>query len=424
MKQVVQAVKGTRDFYPKDMAFHNWLYQKVKSISQKFGYQEFSGPILEPLELYTNKTSEEILKEQIFTLKDRDNKTLVLRPELTPTFARMVAQKSGELPKQIRWFAFGPAFRYEQPQKGRGREFYQWEINLLGPEAPAADAEILAIAVEYFKALGLTSDEVVIRVNERQWLENSLREIGVKADQVQPIFRIIDRKDKISQDDFNKALKEENITTTQADKINQLLSTTDWTKSPWLKEVFESLENYGETIEYIKFDPTIVRGFDYYTKTVFEAWDKGGKYRAIFGGGRFDNLTAQVGGDRIPGVGMAPGDMMMQVILEEYHKMPEIQPFAPQVLVTVFDQSLFSRSQQAAYLLRQNNINTEIWLESDSKLDKQLKYADQKGISFALIIGPEEAQENLAVLKNLAERSQEVLTLPEVIQKLQPQNEV
>ncbi|MCL4440181.1 MAG: ATP phosphoribosyltransferase regulatory subunit [Firmicutes bacterium] len=166
------------------MAFRNWLYDKVKEISRRFGYREYDGPEIEYLDLYANKTSEEILREQVFTLKDRDDRELALRPELTPTFARMVAQRANELPRPIRWFSFGRFWRYEQPQKGRGREAFQWEINILGPETPEADAEILVIAATYLKELGLSADEVVIRVSDREYLQNELKSAGIPPEKL------------------------------------------------------------------------------------------------------------------------------------------------------------------------------------------------------------------------------------------------
>src|SRR3990167_9368019 len=220
MKQIVQAVKGTRDFYPEEMAFRRWFYAKIQQVSERFGYQEFDGPIIEYIDLYSDKTSEEILKDQAFSLQDRDGRTILLRPEITPTFARMVAQKSGSLIKPIRWYSFGRGYRYEQPQKGRGREFFQWEINILGPETPEADAEIIAIAVEFFKELNINPNEVVIKVNDRSLFEQTISEIGIPKEKFIPLLRLIDRKEKISFDEFNELLKKEGLDQTQIDKLN------------------------------------------------------------------------------------------------------------------------------------------------------------------------------------------------------------
>jgi len=417
-KQTTPPVKGTRDFYPEQMAFRNWLYEKVKEISQRFGYQEYDGPEIEYLDLYAGKTSEEILREQVFILEDRDGKKLALRPELTPTFARMIAQKSIQLIKPIRWFSFGRAWRYEQPQKGRAREFFQWEINLLGPENPEADAEILAIAATYLKELGLTSDEVVIRVSDREWLQNELRGLRIMEEKITPLLRIMDRKDKISPEAFEDALLQVGLNKEQVTGVNNILIEKDYTKSPWLKRLFELLEVYGIS-SYIQFDPQIIRGFQYYTRTVFEAWDRKGIFkRAIFGGGRFDNLTAQVGGERVPGVGMAPGDMPTQVILEQNNKQPKLQAKIAKVLVTVFNPDLYPQSLQIVSKLQQSNIDTEIWPDPKAKLDKQLKYADQKNIPFVIVIGPDEVKSGKVTLKDLNTKSQSSFSFDDLINKL------
>lgn len=418
MKQLVQPVKGTRDFYPEQMAFRNWLYGKIKTISESFGYQEFDGPNLEYLSLYSDKTSKEILEKQAFLLKDRDGKDLILRPEITPTFARMVAQKAQQLPKEIRWFSFGRAWRYEQPQKGRGREFFQWEINILGPENPQADSEVIAIAATYLKELGFKPEEVSLKVNDRQSLEDALLKTGAGKEQILPIFRVIDRKDKISKEEFRQDLTSIGLGKNQVEKIEELLNSKDYSNSPWLNSLFETLKLYPGISEYIEYDPSIIRGFDYYTRTVFEAWAKVGSFRALFGGGRFDNLTAQIGGERVPGVGFAAGDMIIEVFLEELDKKPKLAPQAPQVLVTVFNQDLLSKSIEIASSLRSKNIPTEVWLESEIKLDKQLKYADQKGIPYVVILGPEEVEKSQVTLKDLQNKTQSTLTLDEVVSKL------
>ncbi|KKS13344.1 MAG: Histidine-tRNA ligase [Candidatus Daviesbacteria bacterium GW2011_GWB1_41_5] len=428
-KQIVQPVKGTRDFYPEQMAFRNYLYGKIREFAEKFGYQEVDGPILEYFDLYANKTSQEILEGQTFTISARGEQTIILRPEFTPTYARMVAQRSQELLKPIRWFSFGRTFRYEQPQKGRTREFFQLEVNLLGPETPEADAEIIAIATQYLKALGLTSSEVVIKVNDREFMQTRLKEIGTSEKQVCPVLRLIDRKEKITTDEFRLSLLGVGLSKEVVEKVEEILTEKDYSKSPWLTQVFETLKQYPGILDFIEFDPSIVRGFDYYTRTVFEAWDKSGKFgRSLFGGGRFDNLTAQIGGEKVPGVGFASGDIPIQVILEQYKKLPDLKPKTAQVLVTVFNTDLEGKSIEVASFLRRslsraesrdsNGINCELWVEPGTKLDKQLKYADQKGIPYVVIIGPDEAKSNKITLKNLKEKTQQTMLIDEILSKL------
>lgn len=410
--QLIQSVKGTRDFYPEDMAIRNWLYSKMKKASELFGYQEYDGPEIEYLDLYAGKTSEEILKEQAFTLKDRDDRTLMLRPELTPTFARMVAQKSRELLKPIRWWMFGRAWRYEKPQRGRGREFFQWELNILGPETPEADAEVLAVIGKFFQELNLTSDEIAVRVNDRSYFEQIIRENNISEDKYLPLLRIIDRKEKISGDEFNSLLSGEGLSSEQIVALNNYFNNPDYSNAPWLSKVFAALESYGEVRKYFVYDPIIARGLDYYTRTVFEAWDKTGNLkRAIFGGGRFDNLTATIGGDRVPGVGYAVGDMGITEILQQFGKVPDLKASTAKVLVSVFSSELSNESLKVASLLRDNNISCECWADSDTKLEKQLKYADQKGIRYVLILGSDEIAKGEVVVKDLIERSQKSLSL-------------
>ncbi len=417
-KQLTPNVKGTRDFYPEDFAVRQWLYKNIQKVSHRFGYQEFDGPMIEYLDLYTDKTSEEILKDQTFSLKDRDDRDLVLRPEITPTFARMVAQRAHQLPRIVRWFSFARAWRYEQPQKGRGREFFQWEINLLGPESPAADAEILAIAVEFFKQLGLNADQVVIRVSDRSYFDQSIKQAGIDGSKYLPLLRAIDRKEKISQDEFDQLLLDQGLNHDQVSLINNYLSNPDYSGSEWLTSVFKALDSFPNVKDYIKYDPIITRGFDYYTRTVFEAWDKtGGLRRALFGGGRFDNLTETLGGERVPGVGMAPGDMPVLELLNQFKLLPQIKPEVCKVLVTVFSGDLLAKSLEIGSQLRSQDIATEVWL-GDPKLDKQFKYADQKEIPYVVVVGPDEAANNRLTLKTLATSQQENLSLEEAITKI------
>jgi len=415
--QLIQSVKGTRDFYPEDMAIRNWLYSKMKKASELFGYQEYDGPEIEYLDLYAGKTSEEILKEQAFTLKDRDDRTLMLRPELTPTFARMVAQKSRELLKPIRWWMFGRAWRYEKPQRGRGREFFQWELNILGPETPEADAEVLAVIGKFFQELNLTSDEIAVRVNDRSYFEQIIRENNISEDKYLPLLRIIDRKEKISGDEFNSLLSGEGLSSEQIVALNNYFNNPDYSNAPWLSKVFAALEKYGDISKYFVYDPIIARGLDYYTRTVFEAWDKTGNLkRAIFGGGRFDNLTATIGGERVPGVGYAVGDMGITEILEQFGKVPELKAATATVLVSVFNTEMMGESLKISAALRAAGTSCECWTDGDTKLEKQLKYADQKGIKYIVIAGPDEFSRGEVVVKNLSERSQENIKVEELVE--------
>jgi histidyl-tRNA synthetase len=399
-KTTIQAVKGTRDFYPEAMAFRSWLYGKVQHISQRFGYQEYEAPLLERLELYAAKSGEELVKEQSFVLTDRGGEELALRPELTPSLARMVAQRQSRLILPVRWFSYGPFWRYERPQRGRTREFFQWNIDLLGDESPSADGEIVAIGAEFLKSMGLSSEEVAIFLNSRRLMEGKLSEIGIGDDLRDDAFRLIDRRDKLPANRWSAWALELGVSEDQLKGLEALLANPAlWQESEELRQVFATAEAFG-LADYLVYDASIVRGLDYYTGPVFEAYDRARKSRAIFGGGRYDNLVADVGGDRITGVGFAMGDVVIELLLSDANKRPELPTSPSQVLVTLFNEDLREQTLGLAARLRQAGINAEQILEP-IRLGKQFRYADRKGIPYVVILGPDELESGQIVVKNL-----------------------
>jgi len=419
MSNLIPPVKGTRDFYPEDWAFEMWFYDRVKEVSRLFGFEEYEGPTLERLDLYAAKSGEELVKKQAFTLKDQSGNILALRPEMTPTLARMVAQKAGELTFPVKWFTFGRRFRYEKPQKGRSREFFQWDCDILATENPEADAEVIAIAATLYQKVGLTPEEVRIKINDRKLLQDKLLSLGIPQRALVVAFRLIDKVRKVNREDFLAMAKDDGLTEDQTESILQIIEEKNaYLDSPWLLQIFEQLKKYG-VAEYIEYDPAIVRGLEYYTRTVFEGWDVKGDFRSIWGGGRYDNLTAEVGGkEKIPGVGFAMGDMVMAEVLKANNQYPALETKAALVLVTVFSAELLDRSIEVANFLRSNGINTELFLEPEGKLDKQMKYADKKGIPFVIIIGPDEDKNKTVTLKNLKKSEQKTLSQTELIKAL------
>ncbi len=418
-QNLISPVKGTRDFYPEDQAFQNWLYSKFRETAELFGFQEYEGPTIESLDLYAAKSGEELVKKQAFTLTDQSGKTLALRPEMTPTLARMVAQKAGELTFPVKWFTYGRRFRYEKPQKGRAREFFQWDVDILGPENLEADAEVIAVAATLYQKLGLTPKEVKIKINDRKLLQERFLSVEIPEQKIVTAFRLADKKDKVSREDFIEMAKEEGLSEGQAKAILQILEEKNaYLDSPWLVKIFELLKKYG-VAEYTEYDPAIVRGLEYYTRTVFEGWDAKKEFRSIGGGGRYDNLVADVDGkQKIPGVGFAMGDMVIAEILRAGNKYPVLQVNKTQVLVTVFSPELYDKSLEITNILRKENINTEIYLDPSAKIDKQLKYADKKEIPCAIIIGPVEEQQNKAVLKNLITREQKIIPQTDLVKEI------
>lgn len=405
MKTLIQSVKGTREFYPSDMAIRRWLYALIEKTSTSFGYQEYDGPFIEKIDLYAAKSGEELVKEQSFVFPDRGGDLVTLRPELTLSLARMVAQKQNELVYPLRWWSFGPFWRYEKPQKGRTREFFQWNIDMIGVDSTAADAELLAICASFLKNAGLRPEQVSVMVNHRKLMEGKLVELGIQEEFKKDVFRLIDRKDKFSFTAWEAYALEIGLTKEQFEGVNRLLSDQDlWKESAELAAVFDLLSAMGLD-EYIKFDPRIIRGLDYYTGIVFEAWDVGGDGRAVLGGGHYDNLVGDVGGNPLPGVGFAMGDVMATLLLQKYGCIPEFKPFAGTVLVTVFDEKSIDESAAFAGRLRSAGIKTICYPEA-AKLQKQFKYADRLGVSAVAVIGPDEAAAGTVTIKNLKDGTQ------------------
>ncbi len=405
MKNIIQSVKGTREFYPYEMALRSWLYSMVRSVSESFGYQEYDGPFLESIELYAAKSGEELVKEQSFVFPDRGGNLITLRPELTPSLARMVAQKQNELIYPLRWWSFGPFWRYEKPQKGRSREFFQWNIDLIGVKSPESDAELVAICAELFRSVGLTSSEVKILVNDRRLVDQQLTLIGIDQDKKAEVLGLIDRKDKMRTSEWEAYVMEKGLSEKQKDGLLEILDNKQIAEtSEDLLRFFKALEALGVR-DYVEFDPRIVRGLDYYTGIVFEARDSGENSRAILGGGRYDNLVGNVGGDPLPGVGFAMGDVVITIILKELNKLPEFKINPALTMVTVFDETTFSASFSMAAKIRQAGIAVQVYPEA-GKLGKQFKYADRIGTRFVVTLGPDEIEQGTAQIKDLVSGEQ------------------
>jgi len=421
MKKLIQPVKGTRDFYPEDMAVRTWLYNNIRRVSEQFGYQEYEGPFLETIELYAAKSGEELVQQQSFVFPDRGGNMITLRPELTPTLARMVAQRQGALNFPLRWWSWGPFWRYERPQKGRGREFFQWNIDLIGPDTPEADAELIAIAATFFKQVGLRPDQVSILINDRRLMNRQFEALGIPDEQRAAVLRWIDRRDKMPAEDWDAYGLEVGLSATQLRETKARLEDQElWKESPELGRVLAAVQALGVS-EYVRFAPHIIRGLLYYTGTVFEAWDMEGEFRALFGGGRYDNLVSDVGGSPLPATGFAMGDMVISLVLKKFGCLPQNLGGSPApVLVTVFDQDSFLPSLSFAAQLREAGIKTACYPEP-AKLARQFKYADKLGIQVTAVLGPDElarGEVNLKVLRTGEQHSVPQKEAPAVIREL------
>ncbi len=414
MASKIQTVKGTREFYPEEMALRNYIYGKAGAAARSFGYQEWDGPFIETIDLYAAKSGEELVKKQSFTFADRSGDLVTLRPELTPSLARMIAAKQGELTFPVRWWSFGPFWRYEQPQKGRSREFFQWNVDMLGVDSPEADAELIAIGVTFMRSVGLTPELASVYVNNRRLMDSEFDALDIPQEKRLEVSNMVDRRSKMEPAKWDTYVLDAGISQTQLGGLKAVLGNFDlWKKSDELVRLFTALEALGVK-EYVKFDPNIMRGLLYYTGTVFEAFETSGSVRrAILGGGRYDNLLADVGGQPLPAVGFAMGDVVTGIILQEKGLLPEFIPSPAPVLVTVFDESLLRESFALAAELRNAGLKVLCYPEP-VKLQKQFKFADKMKARIVLTLGPDEAAKGQVSVKNLVNGEQVLVKRDEV----------
>jgi histidyl-tRNA synthetase len=409
MKNIIPPVKGTRDFYPEQMALRTWLYNTVRNVSESFGYQEWDAPFLETLDLYAAKSGDELVKKQSYVFLDRGGDEITLRPELTPSLARMIAARQNELVFPVRWWSFGPFWRYERPGRGRSREFFQWNIDLLGANSPEADGEMVAIAAAFLKEVGLSPTQARICVNNRSFMDSEFDTLGIPPEKKAEVSGLVDRREKMESKPWETNALEIGLTQKQLDGLTSLLADEErWRKSEELVRLFRTLESLGYK-DYVQFDSNIMRGLLYYTGTVFEAFDiSRGVRRAILGGGRYDNLLRDVGGEPLPAVGFAMGDVVISLILQELSLFPSLAITPAAVLVTVFSPDLLLESYSLAADLRRSGINVTCYPEP-AKIPKQFKFADRMGMCAVLVVGPDEVTAGKVTIKNLTNGTQETI---------------
>jgi histidyl-tRNA synthetase len=413
----IAPVKGTRDFYPDQKAFQRWMYDHIQLVSEKFGYQEYEGPFLERLELYAAKSGDELVQEQSFVFPDRGGEMIALRPELTPSLARMLATRSRSMARPIRWWSYGPFWRYERPQKGRSREFFQWNIDLLGVDSPQADAEIVVVAAVFFEALGLSAKDVRIKINNRRLADHQLDELSVPPEQRQQVFRLIDRRSKLRPQAWQAYAKEVGLDRAQITDLEDLLKNLEaWREFDELKEFFDAVDQMGAS-DYVEYDPVVIRGLDYYTGNVFEAYDTAGEERAILGGGRYDDLVADIGGDPLPGVGFAMGDVVIGIVLDKCGVQPDLRVNPADVFIPTFDEESRGETLRLAAELRAAGLRVE-WYPEISRLPKQFRYADRQGIPLAVILGPDEIKLDQVAIKDLRTGEQTTVLRSEAIEEV------
>lgn len=421
----IKSPPGMRDFYPEDMRLQNWLFEQWSSVSRQFGFEEYEGPIFESLDLYTAKSGEEIVS-QLFNFEDRGERKFAIRPEMTPTLARMVAAHANALPRPIKWFSIPRMCRAERPQRGRLREFFQWNVDILGIEDVLADAEVMAVGVNFLKAIGLTPAETRMHYSSRPLGAAVLKRMGVSDEQVPSAFALIDRLDKYSANDFCDQWREQLGSGSDPHAVLEMFQASDWSTvtqllaeedQPLVEEIEQLQKHFDQfgIAEYCVFDLRIVRGLAYYTGPVFEVKMKG--LRSLFGGGRYDNLTELLGGPKVTGVGFGAGDAPLFECLKELKRMPELAP-SLDVFVIDADNELFANTLEIVGKLRQAGLGTDFSYKRQA-VGKQFKQAATRNARFAVIVGAEFRDAGQLAVKDLSAGSQETLSLEETIAALQ-----
>jgi histidyl-tRNA synthetase len=420
-----QPYKGTRDYYPAEKRVQNYIFGMWRKVAHGFGYEEYGAPILEPIEVYEAKSGQELVGEQTYTFTDRGDRRVAIRPEMTPTISRMVAARRQELAYPARLFSIANFMRYERPQRGREREFWQLNVDLFGADTVLADAEIISMGAEFLKVFGAKDDMYVIKVNNRKVINFMMAQyLGLDAVQAQLMIKLFDRKNKITNEAFRDQAIEifgDDMAKEGLGKIADLLSAKSMTELPQeirdnsavqeVQELFNQLSLAG--IKNAVFDITLMRGLDYYTGTVFEFFDTHpDNNRALFGGGRYDGLVGLFGAEPISAVGMAPGLTMTELFLQTHKLLPEL-PSTTEVYVVVLGDSQAGASKLATEL-RAEGVRTELDI-TGRKLDKQLKTAIKKNIPYILFVGENELASEVYTLKDTASTEELKLSFERII---------
>lgn len=423
MKLSTDPYKGVRDFYPDDMAIQNQIFAIWKSVAHKYGYQEYAASVLEPADLYKAKSGEEIVNEQTYTFTDRGDREVTLRPEMTPTVARMVAARKRELGYPLRWFSIPNLFRYEQPQRGRLREHWQLNVDLFGVEGKEAEIEVIQMAYDITCAYGLKPADFEIRINNRKLMNYVTKEVfGLDDDKAKKISKLIDKKNKIPAETFNLLAKEilneksqQFLTLIASQNFEEFTKNLPQTKDEHkglkeIKEVIEALEKLG--ITNARFDQTLMRGFDYYTGIVFEVFDKNpANRRSVFGGGRYDDLLDLFGGEKVPAFGFGAGDVIARDLLETYGKIAKPEAVYPaDIYICLINKEVSDYGQELAQTLRNKGIKVAMDY-SFRKIGDQIKNADKVHMPYIICIGEEEIKTGNFKLKNLATGEQRECTV-------------
>ncbi len=414
-KLSTEAYKGTRDFYPEDMAIQRYIFDTWAKTAESFGFERYDASILEPSELYKSKgaENEEMVNEQTYTFIDRGDREVTLRPEMTPTVARMVAGRRRELSFPVRWYSIPNLFRYERPQRGRLREHWQLNCDMFGVDHYSADVEMIALAYNVLKAFGAKDSDFEICINNRKEMSALYESIGIIDKEAQAkITKLNDRYHKIPKKEYSAELQK--ITKDDvAEKVIALITAPENSEN----EVLGGLRQLG--IKNVRIDRSLARGFDYYTGTIFEIFDTSkDNNRSLIGGGRYDNLTQLFNDEPISGIGFGMGDVTMRDFLETHKLLPKnIHVTAPTLIIVPTDASLNLEGEKVAQTFRTTGIRTSIDL-STKKIGKKLSSASDAGAEYVLVVGSDELSSGTFSLKNLKSKQEVTGTINELVTKL------
>ena len=407
------ALPGFRDFYPDEFAVRAHIVNAWREVARRYGFQEYDGPPLEPLELYVEKSGPEIV-QQLYNFTDKGGREVAMRPEMTPTLARMVGARIGGMRKPVKWFAIPQLFRYERQQRGRLREHFQLNLDIIGEEDVLADAELLAAAIDMLRVLGLTAEDFVARVSDRRLLRALLLDAGVPEDQLVLVYNIVDKLERETREALSARLSGE--AGLSADVIDAVFAIFRHTDFDGVREAYGGRESVAPEIarvaqlfahlgamglgDFVRFDLTIVRGLVYYTGTVFELFDVRGELRAICGGGRYDDLLKRVGGVDVPALGFGMGDVVLTELLRDRGLLPDTSHSLDYYLIAVGPEQR-DAVLSLAHRLREAGSSCEYSFKQQG-VGKQFKNASALGARRVVVLGPDEVAEGVAAVKDMA----------------------
>jgi histidyl-tRNA synthetase len=411
--------KGTRDFYPEDMRLRTWLFDQWRSVAKTFSFSEYDAPVLESELLYTRKAGEEVT-QQLYNFVDKGNRTVSLRPEMTPSLARMVMAKKGGLPLPLKWFSIPQCWRYERMTRGRRREHFQWNMDIWGVAGVEAEADLLSAMVAFFKKVGLTSSDVGIKVNSRLVIAEVLTKLGVPEEKFAATCVLIDKLEKVPLDSIQGDLEELGLDRSVVEKLTEVLTNksiegleaalgADSEAIQELKKLVTLCEAYGID-DWILIDASVIRGLAYYTGIVFEAFDRKGELRAIAGGGRYDKLLETFGGDPTPAAGFGFGDAVIVELLKERNVLPSFDSSGTDTVVFAMNENLYKVAVSVATTLRENGQSVDVIL--DQKKPKWVfKHSDRIQAKYCVIVAPDEYEKGEVSVKNLESGDQAAIRI-------------